>query len=141
MSCYSNFMQIQQVANCDKLNDAILNLMSYMKLTVEDADVAENNILDWMAMVDTGDYDDYEIEEDIVNNGSWSDTDLQHIKKSLRDLNTLMSDVLRDFESKTGVWIYFEYNQDDYEAYFDFNATKVLESLLELHKLKTSVVG
>jgi hypothetical protein len=134
-------MQIQQVANCDKLNDAILTLMSYMKLTVEDADVAENNILDWMAMVETGDYDDYEIEEDIVNNGSWSDTDLQHIKKSLRDLNTLMSDVLRDFESKTGVWIYFEYNQDDYEAYFDFNATKVLESLLELHKLITSVVG
>jgi hypothetical protein len=107
-----------------------------MKLTVDDAEVEENNILDWMAMIDSGDYDDYEIAEDIRNNGSWSDTDLAYIKSSLRDLNGLMGTALNDFFTKTGVRVYFEYNHEEYESYFDFNATSVFDSLLELNRLK-----
>lgn len=139
MSCYNNFIQVQQVVNCEKFNEVMVNLMSYMKLTVNDAEVEENNVLDWMAMIDSGDYDDYEIAEDIRNNGSWSDTDLAYIKSTLRDLNGLMNVALNDFQTKTGVRVYFEYNHEEYESYFDFNATSVFDTLLNLYKLKTSV--
>jgi hypothetical protein len=108
-----------------------------MKLTVDDAEVEENNILDWMAMIDSGDYDDYEIEEDIRNNGSWSDNDFAYIKSALRELNGLMNVALNDFQTKTGVRVYFEYHPEEYEAYFDFNATSVLDSLLKLYGSET----
>ena len=100
MSVYHQFQKIEQVVDCSDFTKTLQDLIVYLKLTTDDAEVEYDSVFNWMGIVEDGNYDDYEIEEDIRSNGSWSEDDLNHIKKTVRELNGLMISILSDFEKK-----------------------------------------
>ena len=139
MSIYSSFQKVAQIVDCQDFIEQLEDLLVFMKMVGEEVDVAHDNVFDWMAMIDTDEYEDDALEEDIDNFGQFDQDDFDEIKKRLYELLGKLNSILSEFEQKTGIWIYFEYNREDYEAYFDFNANKVLDIVIELNQLKQNV--
>jgi hypothetical protein len=137
MAIYDEFKKIEEIVNCDNFNKDLDDLMVYIRMVNENNDVTQNNVFDWMALLDSNEYDEYELDEDIRHSGNFDEDDVNEIKKRLDSLLSKLNGCLQSFEEKTGLWIYFQYNDDEYEAYFDFNASKVLNAVVELYKIKT----
>ena len=139
LSVYSQMSKVEKIVDCKNFNEKLDDLIFYAKMTGDNVDLEKDIVFDWMAMIDSGEYDSTEVNEDILSHGYWDDESVSEIEKKARELRAELGIVLRTFEEKTGLWIYFEYNHDDYESYFDFNFSKVLDMVVEFNELKESI--
>ena len=131
MSVANQFKSIEKIVDCTEFREKFESLMVYMKLTTEN--VNDNSFFDWMALIESGDYDDNLIKEDIYNNVDCSEDDFLCTKNKLIELNILLGGILGDVEKKTGVSIYLGYDDERYCAYFEFVKTQLFDMVLKLH--------
>ena len=140
MSVYSNYEKLKEVVDCKEFDEQLDNLVMYMKLRCDNTSVSHDNAFDWMAIIETGEYDDAEMEEDIENSGDWEEDDLSYIIKTLKELNYFFALVLRKFEQETGVILYLNHHYEEYYAYFSFNSGSVFKVVAKLKELQKEAI-
>lgn len=141
MSIWAEFQKIAKIVDCSDFQLELDNLMVYMKMSGEFVRVDENNIFDWMGMINSGVYSNYEINEDIFNSGNWDESTLNVIKLKIEDLILMLYSVLDNFQKKTNIKIYFEYHNEEYFAYLDFRSSEVLSLVLSLYQSPQSLTN
>jgi hypothetical protein len=141
MSIWAEFQKIAKIVDCSDFQLELDNLMVYMKMSGEGVNVNEDNIFDWMGLIDVGEYKNYEIDDDISNNGEWDESTLNTIKLKIEDLTRMLYSILDDFQKKTNITIYFEYNNEEYFAYLDFRTSEILNLVLSLHQTPQTIIN